>query len=118
MSNNSLKLKKGLGKRAHEFLKYLIENGGPDIPHYNKFTSLVNNLDQLEIGDFRETINTILNANTLIGHAFVKPLGYSGDFNLIYKIYQFEVNQYPRYKNWDLFFQNQPTAYAVRNSSS
>jgi extracellular factor (EF) 3-hydroxypalmitic acid methyl ester biosynthesis protein len=115
MSNNSLEVKKGLGKRGHEFLKYLIENGGPDISDYKEFTSLVDTLDQLEIGDFRETIKTILNSNTLIGHAFVKPFGYPGDFNLIYKIYQFEVNQYPQYKNWDLFFQNQPAAYAVRN---
>ena len=64
---------------------------------------------------FREIIRTILNENTLIGHGFVKPFGYPGDFTLIDKIYKFEINEDPKYKNWDLFFQNQPGAKAVRN---
>jgi extracellular factor (EF) 3-hydroxypalmitic acid methyl ester biosynthesis protein len=115
MNNNLLEVKKGLDKKASEFLDYLIENGGPEIQDYAEFTSIVNNLELAEIEDFREIIKTILNTNTLIGHAFVKPFGYPGDFNLIYKIYQFDVNQDPRYKNWDLFFQNQPAANAVRN---
>jgi len=53
--------------------------------------------------------------NTLIGHAFVKPYGYPGDFILLNKIYQFDASEDPRYKKWDLLFQNQPAAYAVRN---
>ena len=35
--------------------------------------------------------------------------------HLIDKIYQFEINQDLQYKNWDVFFQNQPGANAVRN---
>jgi hypothetical protein len=99
----------------NEFIKLLIENGGPEPSEYEKFTSIVNNLKPEEVDDFREKIVTILNDKTLVGHGFVKPYGYPGDFTLINKIYQFEVNTDAKYKNWDLFFQNQPAANAVRN---
>jgi hypothetical protein len=56
-----------------------------------------------------------LNEKTLIGHGFIKPFGYPGDFTLIDKIYKFEINSDPQFKNWDLFFQNQAGAIAVRN---
>ena len=116
-STNSkfLILKNDLNEEVSEFLDYLIEKGGPELQDYDKFTSIVNNLEPVKIDDFRNKIKTILNKNTLIGHAFVKPYGYPGDFTLIDKIYQFDVNEDPRYRNWDIFFQNQPAANAVRN---
>jgi extracellular factor (EF) 3-hydroxypalmitic acid methyl ester biosynthesis protein len=98
-----------------EYLNYLIKNGGPEPHDYEKFTSIVNNLKPESIEDFRGKIITILNENTLIGHGYVKPYGYPGDFTLIDKIYQFDVNMDSNYRNWDLFFQNQPGANAVRN---
>jgi len=112
---NELVLKNKLDIKIIEFISYLIEKGGPEPHDYSKFTSIVNNLDFSEISEFRELIKDILNDNTLIGHGFVKPFGYPGDFNLIDKIYQFDINKDVRYKNWDLFFQNQPGANAVRN---
>lgn len=112
---NELELKNKLDIKIIEFISYLIEKGGPEPHDYSKFTSIVNNLDFSEISEFRELIKDILNDNTLIGHGFVKPFGYPGDFNLIDKIYQFDINKDVRYKNWDLFFQNQPGANAVRN---
>jgi extracellular factor (EF) 3-hydroxypalmitic acid methyl ester biosynthesis protein len=104
-----------LNEREFEFIKYLIDKGGPEPHDYSEFTSIVDNLESSDIDKFREIIKNILNANTLIGHGFVKPYGYPGDFNLIDKIYKFEINEDARYKNWDLFFQNQPGASAVRN---
>ena len=106
---------KGLDENTIEFLNYLLEKGGPEIHEYEKFTSIVDNLDPAYISDFREILKTILNENTLIGHGYAKPYGYPGDFTLINKIYQFEINKDTNYKNWDLFFQNQPGANAVRN---
>jgi hypothetical protein len=98
-----------------DFLNTLIEKGGPEPGDYQMFTSIVNNLQDVEINEFREKIRNILNENSLIGHGFVKPYGYPGDFKLIDNIYQFCINEDPKYKNWDLFFQNQPGANAVRN---
>jgi extracellular factor (EF) 3-hydroxypalmitic acid methyl ester biosynthesis protein len=98
-----------------EYLNGLIEKGGPEPEDYEKFTSIVNNLSKEELELFRETIRSVLNENSLIGHGFVKPFGYPGDFRLIDKIYQFDVNEDKKYRNWDIFFQNQPGANAVRN---
>jgi hypothetical protein len=101
--------------KSTSFLEYLVKNGGPDLDEYERFTSIVNNLGPDEVDNFREIIKPALNANTLIGHGFVKPYGYPGDFTLIDKIYNFDINEDAKFKNWDLFFQNQPGANAVRN---
>lgn len=98
-----------------EFLGKLVDKGGPEFDDYERFTSIVNNLKPDEVDSFRDIIRPALNENTLIGHGFVKPYGYPGDFLLIDKIYQYSVNEEKRYRNWDLFFQNQPGANAVRN---
>jgi hypothetical protein len=115
MNSNPIAVKKSIDEKAVAFLKYLIENGGPQPHEYKEFSKVVSDLDSEEVEEFREIIKSILNTRTLIGHAFVKPFGYPGDFNLIHKIYQFDVNNDHQYRNWDLFFQNQPAAYAVRN---
>lgn len=102
-------------KKDVEFLKYLIDKGGPDLEDYAEFTSIVDSLEHTEVDEFREHIKGILNEKTLIGHGFVKPYGYPGDFVLIDKIYQHAINEEPRFRKWDVFFQNQPAANAVRN---
>ena len=102
-------------KESLNYLNYLVSIGGPELEDYEYFTSVVNNLEPDEINDFRKIIKPALNENTLIGHGFVKPFGYPGDFTLIEKIYQYSINEDIRYKNWDIFFQNQPGANAVRN---
>jgi extracellular factor (EF) 3-hydroxypalmitic acid methyl ester biosynthesis protein len=115
MNSRPIDSEKDIDLKVSEFLKVLIRNGGPDLHDYEEFTSIVNRLDESEVDNFRRNIDTILNENTLIGHGFVKPYGYPGDFTLIDKIYRFEVSQDKQYRNWDLFFQNQPGANAVRN---
>jgi extracellular factor (EF) 3-hydroxypalmitic acid methyl ester biosynthesis protein len=104
-----------LYEKKSDFIEYLLENGGPEPHDYEEFTTIVNNLDPADIVNFRDKIKSILNENTLIGHGYVKPYGYPGDFDLIDKIYKFKVNEDLRYRNWDLFFQNQAGANAVRN---
>jgi extracellular factor (EF) 3-hydroxypalmitic acid methyl ester biosynthesis protein len=108
-------LNDNMDQKDSGYLAYLVSNGGPELEDYKKFTSVVNSLQPEDIASFRDCIMSALNENTLIGHGFVKPFGYPGDFTLIEKIYQFSVNEDIRYKNWDLFFQNQPGAHAVRN---
>jgi len=115
MNNRPLAIEKEQVQDVTDFLNHLIENGGPELQDYDKFTSIVNNLKSEEVDSFRQKIEPILNENTLIGHGFVKPFGYPGDFTLIDKIYSFDINHDNRFKNWDLFFQNQPGAAAVRN---
>jgi extracellular factor (EF) 3-hydroxypalmitic acid methyl ester biosynthesis protein len=115
MQRNYLTIKNDQELDISGFLNYLLENGGPQLHDYEIFTDIVNNLDPDAVDDFRDKIKPVLNENTLIGHGFVKPYGYPGDFTLIDKIYSFEINEDAKYKNWDIFFQNQPGAKAVRN---
>jgi SAM-dependent methyltransferase len=97
------------------FLTSLVEKGGPESDEYQEFTAIVNNLENEEMDAFREIIKDSLNENTLIGHGFVKPFGYPGDFSIIHNIYRKYVNPDRRYSNWDRFFQDQAGAHAVRN---
>jgi len=97
------------------FLSYLVKNGGPELRDYEEFTFIVNTLDPKHLHEFREVINPILNVNTLAGRCYTKPFGYPGDFYLIDHIYSCHVNGDKKYRNWDIFFQNQAGTRAVRN---
>ncbi len=104
-----------LSENEHLFLSLLVEKGGPELHEYKEFSAIVNNLEDDELDCFREIIRRSLNENTLIGHGFVKPFGYPGDFSLIHNIYRNYINPDTRYSNWDMFFQDQAGAHAVRN---
>ncbi|MCP4314376.1 MAG: class I SAM-dependent methyltransferase [Bacteroidetes bacterium] len=104
-----------LSNEDRNFLVALVEKGGPEPEEYKEFTAIVNNLEDEELGLFRDVIRESLNENTLIGHGFVKPYGYPGDYSLIHNIYKGYVNPDSRYSNWDRFFQDQAGAHAVRN---
>ena len=104
-----------LSEEDRNFLNALVEKGGPEPNEYSEFAALVNNLEDQELEYFRNVIRKSLNENTLIGHGFVKPFGYPGDFTIIHNIYKVHVNPDNKYGNWDRFFQNQAGAQAVRN---
>jgi len=104
-----------LSKEDRNFLIALVEKGGPEPHEYSEFTAIVNNLEDQELEQFRSVIRESLNENTLIGHGYVKPFGYPGDFTIIHNIYKVYVNPDQKYGNWDRFFQDQAGAQAVRN---
>lgn len=118
MKNKTSDKKNIQDEKVSEFLDYLIRKGGPEPNDYEELTSIVNDLEPEEIEEFREKISFVLTNNTLMGHAFTKPYGYSGDFMLIDKIYHFSVSDDARFTNWDNFFHIQPAAEAVRNRKS
>lgn len=102
-------------EEAQKYLVSLVDKGGPEEKDYAEFTGIVNNLHDKDLIHFREIIKDALNENTLIGHGYVKPFGYPGDFRIIHSIYEDYVNPDPKYSNWDRFFQDQEGAHAVRN---
>lgn len=104
-----------LSEEDQIFLNALVEKGGPEPHEYAEFAAIVNNLGDQELEYFRSVIRESLNENTLIGHGFVKPFGYPGDFTIIHNIYKVHVNPDQKYGNWDRFFQDQAGAKAVRN---
>ena len=101
----SLHTKRPLQKETVSFLTHLAEKGGPESHEYQTLTEIVNHLKDHQVETFREIIKNSLNVNTLIGHGFVKPYGYPGDFTIIHSIYTQYVNPDPHYSNWDQFFQ-------------
>lgn len=115
MSDTTIMSINELDPENEKFLKYLIDTGGPELQDYDKFTSVVDNLIPEHLGSFREILMPVLDKNTLIGHGYEKPFGYPGDFSLINNIYFFHINQNEKFRKWDVFFQNQPAAIAVRN---
>lgn len=115
MSSNSI-LCSGMSDTEKKlFIKTLVDSGGPELYDYEKFTSIINSLEPGEVDDYRKLLLPVLNENTLIGYGFKKPFGYPGDFNLINSIYNNHINEDDRFRKWDIFFQNQPGAIAVRN---
>jgi extracellular factor (EF) 3-hydroxypalmitic acid methyl ester biosynthesis protein len=104
-----------LSSDDQKFLNALVKKGGPEVHEYKELTAIINNLEDTELAYFRDTIKESLNENTLIGHGFVKPYGYPGDFTIIHNIYMQYVNPDEKYSNWDKFFQDQAGAHAVRN---
>ena len=106
---------KQLSEEDRHFLNELVKKGGPEPQEDKEFSAIVNNLEDDELEFFRKVIMDSLNENTLIGHGFVKPFGYPGDFSLIHNIYLEYVNPDRKYSNWDRFFQDQAGAHAVRN---
>ncbi len=96
--------------------KEILSQKGPHSDDFNEIISMVDNLStDDEIEYFREMLEPILKPDTIIGHSFTKPLGYSGDYLIIEKMYRFHKNTNPNYIKWDEFFHWLPAASAVIN---
>lgn len=96
--------------------KEILSQKGPHSDDFHEIISMVDNLStDDEIEYFREMLEPILKPDTIIGHSFTKPLGYSGDYLIIEKMYRFHKNTNPNYIKWDEFFHWLPAASAVIN---
>lgn len=104
MSDNNQKLQK------------ILSQNGPVLDEFHEVISIVNQLNtEEEIENFRNLMDSVLKPETIIGHSFHKPLGYSGDYQIIEKIYQSYKNPALQYVRWDEFFHCLPAAIAVNN---
>lgn len=97
------------------YIKEIFAKNGPDKEDYFIFYQLVDRVKAEEVEDFRKKIAPILNPNSLFGFSYTKPFGYSGDFFIIEKIYQYYVNPDERYCKWDEFLHSAGAVIAVRN---
>lgn len=98
-----------------EYIDEIFAKNGPDKEDYHVFYKLVDSLKAEEVEHFRSKISSILNPNSLFGFSYTKPFGYSGDFFIIEKIYQYYVNPDERYRKWDEFLHSAGAVIAVRN---
>jgi SAM-dependent methyltransferase len=108
-----------------EYLRSLVEKGGPDIPDYDDLASCFRSISALlRYGEISpEHLATIWSAlgeafcstKTMQGFTIVKPHGYAGDFEIIDRIYQQWHSPEPQFARWDTFYHTQQAPRAVRN---
>jgi len=111
-----VKVAKKLSDQQVLFLQNMIDKGGPEPHDYEPFDLLVRSLDEEGVEEMRDILSPILNnLDTMQGFAYTKPYGYAGDFKIIDMIYENKVNQDPRYRNWDLWWNRSDATKAVRN---
>ena len=97
------------------YIKGLFEKNGPDKEEFVELYGLLNQVKAEDIPHIRELIAPLLNKNTLIGFSHTKPFGYSGDFFIIEKLYQYYISPDERYRKWDEFLLSSGAVVAVRN---
>lgn len=103
-------------------LEELVASGGPMPAQY---AVLDNMLDQLAIlppeeaavavNRVRTVLAPTLTQDTMQGFALLKPHGYSGDYEIIDRIYQGWTSPHDHLERWDHYFHLQAGAAAVRN---
>ncbi len=102
----------------------LVEAGGPKPEDYAGLNRAIRKLgDEMRAGivpkeavrKFAAEITERHLSGTLQGMALAKPHGYSGDFEIIDRIYSLHTTDEPHLRNWDLFFHSQAAPCAVRN---
>jgi SAM-dependent methyltransferase len=108
-------------------LKELVSKGGPEPDEYDDLDQAVDSLhaaysngmiSQSEIAELREALGPALSPSTLQGFAYSKPYGYSGDFEVIDRIYTMRITDEPNLIAWDKFLQEHSAPKAVRNRKS
>jgi hypothetical protein len=97
------------------YIKNIFAKNGPDPEEFLELYGLLDQVKAEDIEYVRELIAPILNKNTLIGFSHTKPFGYSGDFFIIEKLYQYYINPDERYGKWDAFLLSSGAVKAVRN---
>ncbi len=106
-----------------EFIKKLVEKKGPEESDYHalhlEIERIGSMLDQpspaILYGDLLDIISPVLSVETMQGFAFHKPHGYSGDYEIIDKIYRNWKSTQEELRRWDEFFHAQEAPIAVRN---
>lgn len=97
------------------YIKEMFAKNGPDKHEFLELYGLLNQVKAEDIPHIRKLIAPLLNKNTLIGFSHTKPFGYSGDFFIIEKLYQYYTSPDERYRKWDEFLLSSGAVSAVRN---
>lgn len=99
-------------------IRRIVSKGGPIEADFSELKEAINSMEKLspeQETEVMELISPVLHIDTMQGHAFHKPYGYAGDFEIIDKIYTQWTSSDPLLKGWDDFFHSQEAPIAVRN---
>ena len=99
----------------------MMEKGGPELSDYDyllKASELLMN-EEISLPDSNklfEIIKPILTEDCVVGFSYLKPHGYTGDFEIIDRMYQkWKSPNSDKYHKWDAFFHSLHSVRAVRN---
>lgn len=102
-------------------LETIMKNGGPELHEYDYLLEISDHfttqkLTIEEAAQLHEIIEPMLNLDCVVGFCYLKPHGYTGDFEIIDKMYQHWVSpKSPKFHKWDNFFHSLHSVRAVRN---
>lgn len=100
----------------------IISNNGPAIEEFDELTMMINELARQisenkllpdEIENLRNKCESLKDPKSIMGHIFIKPYGYAGDFHIIDRLYTQEVSS--KFPKWDRYTVSLASAKAVRN---
>jgi extracellular factor (EF) 3-hydroxypalmitic acid methyl ester biosynthesis protein len=118
-----------------DYLQAVVEKGGPDVEDYAPVANALNIIHRHEYvikdgistrtrtfqpcEDFLQRHWRIFRTTaSMQGFAYAKPHGYAGDFEIIERIYNRSVTELDHVRKWDIFWQENPAANAVRNRAA
>jgi len=119
--NTYLKKRPSL-KALLDYIQLLYDSGGPTVEEYESLNNALNfyrtkiPLERWKAAS--EKVAAIFGEgfkDSIAGHAFHKPYGYPGDFEIIDKMYLKVTSKDPNLTKWDLFYHQHAAATAVRN---
>jgi len=99
----------------------IMDNGGPELSDYDYLleasTLLMDqNISLSDSNKLFEIIQPILTKDCVVGFSYLKPHGYTGDFEIIDRMYQkWKSPNSDKYHKWDAFFHSLHSVRAVRN---
>ncbi len=107
-----------------DYLRRLVAQGGPCEEDDSELCAwmarcrafdVVGQLSELDKAELIKAFGDAMFQLTMQGFALNRPHGYSGDFEIIDRIYRHHVSPDPALANWDRFFHRQAAPKAVRN---
>lgn len=106
---------------AIDYIRSIIANNGPETYQYNTLNKCITYLStdmsntELLRRQLISECEFLRTQETIMGHSRLKPMGYSGDFLIIDRIYQFAITYHAKYQKWDSFTISLHAVEAVRN---
>lgn len=103
-------------------LRRFIASDGPNQAEYAACDTLfdalhesiaANDLSQDDLLELSGTCQSLNDTESVMGHSRQKPLGYSGDFQIIERINNWRVSE--KHRKWDTYAMSRPAAIAIRN---
>lgn len=109
-------------KSLIDYIKVLYDCGGPNKYEYASLNDALNYFRvKIPLEEWKAASQEVAAIfgegfkNSITGHAYHKPYGYPGDFEIIDKMYLEATSDDPKLKKWDLFYHQHAAATAVRN---